>query len=214
MSEFITTEGIVLHKTDYLENSVIVSVLTFDCGVVNFMVKGDRKFNKKHTPKFDTLRVLSLTFALKENKNLQTVKVAEVIRVYSNLSCSYRAVTAALWVANLLNRNLSDHHAVKPLYSVLRGMLERLDHEKPSKSLCFAEVVGFAIYFLMFEGLIPEDYLAVSAPHLQPFYENLFKEVKLPELSVQDRHQLSEWLTTIIHLLNQRAVEIPDCLLS
>ncbi len=213
MSEFITTEGIVLHKTDYLESSIIVSVLTFECGVVNFIVKGDRKFNKKHTPKFDTLRVLSLTFALKENKNLQTVKNADVIRVYSNLPGSYRAATAALWIASLLNRNLKDHHVSKPLYSVLRGVLERLDHEKPSKSLCFAEVVGFSIYFLMSEGLIPEDYLAMTAPHLQPFYDSLFKEVALPQLSTQDRHQLSEWLITIIHLLNQRVVEIPDCLL-
>jgi DNA repair protein RecO (recombination protein O) len=65
MAKIRVTEGIVLRKTDYSESSVIVSIFTYEYGLTSFMVRGDRKLTKKHSPQFDVLRVLSLSFEMK-----------------------------------------------------------------------------------------------------------------------------------------------------
>ena len=212
MSLINTTEGIVLRKIDYSESSVIVSIFTFEHGLISFIVRGDRKMNKKHTPKFDILRVLNLNFEMKTQKNLQTIKTTDVVKVYTKLGSNYRVATAAQWLCRFLQSNLHDHHESKALYAVFRGVLERLDHQ-PTKALAFAELIGFVLYFLMIEGVLPEDYLAQEAPHLQPFYDALFDEVSLPELTPKNHIELADWLISIVHLLDQKCIPIPDCLL-
>lgn len=212
MSTISTTEGIVLRKIDYSETSVIVSIFTFDYGLTSFMVRGDRKMNKKHSPQFDVLRVVSLNFEMKPHKDLQTIKTTDVVKVYTKLGSNYRVATAAQWLCRFLQSNLHGHHESKALYAVFRGVLERLDHQ-PTKALAFAEVVGFTLYFLIHEGILPEDYLKQQSPHLQPFYDALFKEVELPELTQTNRIELADWLISIVHLLDQKCIPIPDCLL-
>lgn len=212
MSTISTTEGIVLRKIDYSETSVIVSIFTFDYGLTSFMVRGDRKMNKKHSPQFDVLRVVNLNFEMKPHKDLQTIKTTDVVKVYTKLGSNYRVATAAQWLCRFLQSNLHGHHESKALYAVFRGVLERLDHQ-PTKALAFAEVVGFTLYFLIHEGILPEDYLKQQSPHLQPFYDALFKEVELPELTQTNRIELADWLISIVHLLDQKCIPIPDCLL-
>jgi hypothetical protein len=135
-----------------------------------------------------------------------------VKRVFTKLGENYRVSTAAQWLSHFLQANLQEHHDAKPLYSVFRGVLERLDHS-PSKMLAFAELLGFVLYFLMIEGLLPSDYLQKQAPHLQPFYDALFGEVALPNLVESDRLALADWLTTLVHLLGQKCLPIPTSLL-
>lgn len=212
MSTINATEGIVLRKIDYSESSVIVSIFTFEHGLASFMVRGDRKMSKKHSPQFDVLRVLNLSYEMKPQKNLQTLQSTDVTKVYARLGSNYRVATAAQWMCRFLQSNLHEHHESKSLYSVFRGVLERLDHQ-PTKELAFAELVGFVLYFLMIEGLLPEDYLKHEAPHLQPFYDALFDDVKLPQLTQKNRIELADWLISIVHLLDQKCIPIPDCLL-
>jgi len=212
MSAINMTEGIIVRKIDYSESSVIVSIFTFDHGLISFIVRGDRKMTKKHSPQFDLLRVVNLNFEMKPQKSLQTIKNTDVVKVYTKLGSNYRVATAAQWLCRFLQSNLHEHHESKSLYAVFRGVLERLDHH-PTKELAFAEVLGFTLYFLMHEGILPEDYLKEQSPHLQPFYDALFEEVELPELTQKNRIELADWLISIVHLLDQKCIPIPDCLL-
>ncbi len=212
MSELITVTGTVLSKTDYSESSVIATVLTAECGLVKFIIKGDRRLSKKHLPQVDILRCLSLSFHHKEEYELQLPSAIEYVGGYESIASNYHAYCCALWICRFIERNLHPFHPVPELMELFDSCLRVISVQKDKKHH-FSVLAGFIIGFLSCEGMLPENYLESTGSQLKPFYQLVLGEsVLLPELTNQDIHNLSDWCTATLNSFHLKNASFPDSL--
>jgi len=208
MSEVLTDTGLVLHKTDYSENSVITSILTGRHGLVKCIMKGDRRVSKKHLPQVDVLRYLSLTFKYKENYELQMPTAVERIGGFENIVKNYKNYCLALWFCRFLERNLHPFHPVIGLPELLNKTLQFLE-EQVDESARLAVFSSFSLGFLVYEGLLDENYFINVAPHLKPFYDFVVDEKvnTFPKLQIEDLQKLADWSK---QFLISQSFHLPD----
>lgn len=208
MSEVLTVSGLVLHKTDYSENSVIASVLTEQNGLVKFIIKGDRRVSKKHLPQVDVMRRLSLTFKYKENYELQMPTSVERIGGFENIVKNYKNYCLALWFCRFLERNLHPFHPIIGLPELLNKTLRFLE-EQGDESARLSVFSSFVLGFLVYEGLLDESYFVEIAPHLKPFYDFVVDEKvnSFPKINVDDLRKLADWAN---QFLIQQHFHLPE----
>lgn len=210
MSELFTVSGIVLHKTDYSENSVIASVLTDQHGLIKFIIRGDRRVSKKHLPQVDVLRRLSLAFKHKENYDLQMPSSVERVDGFENVAKNYKNYCLALWICRFLERNLHPFHPIAGLPELLNKALVFLE-EKGDEVSRLSLFSSFALGFLVLEGLLDESYFSLTASHLKPFYDFVVDEKvnSFPQISEENLQKLADWSKQFLISQNFHLPELP-----
>ncbi len=126
----ITTRGIVLHKTKYSENSVIVNIFTRDAGVQSFIVKG--AYSKQRRGTMALLENLSMIEVVFDDKgqNIKFFKEVSLLHSYQLIPFDLVRRTIFIFYNELIYKILREYRADAALYDFVESSLLELDDEQ------------------------------------------------------------------------------------
>ena len=126
----VTTRGIVLHKTKYSENSVIVNIFTREAGVQSFIVKG--AYSKQRRGTMALLENLSLLEVVFDDKgqNIKYFKEVSLHHSYQLIPFDLVRRTIFIFYNELIYKILREYRADAALYDFVESSLLELDDEQ------------------------------------------------------------------------------------
>ena len=152
------TTGIVLRTIKYNDASVIADIFTEQQGRVSYLVKLPRaRKSPSRSVLFQPLSVLTYESDFRPRLNLQRLKDARPLCLFTSLPYDPYKSAIALFLAEFLNHALHEETANAPLFAYLCNSLQWLDGAR-------TPVANFHLVFLMrmsrFLGLYPnlDDY--------------------------------------------------------
>ncbi len=180
------TRGIVLHKVNYSESSVILKVYTELFGIQSYLVKGVRKKKPLISPALlQHLSLLELVVYHKELGNLQHIKEIHAAFPFTHIPFDIRKSSLAIFLNEVIYKALKEEETNAELFNFLFDSIVRLDEATAHLNtfhLCFcvqySKYLGFYPsgnwdlqhpYFDLVEGVY------VNTPPLHQYY--LTKEI-------------------------------------
>ena len=160
---FVKTKGIVLHKTKYSENSLIVKIYTEKAGTQSFIVKN--AFSKKakiNQSLFGQLTMLELTFDMRKQGQLHYVRDVSVGHHYSIIPFDVVRGTVLFFYNELLYKLLFNAPEDEALFRMLEDGLLELD----TPECRVADVhIRFMVRLAKNLGLMPENNYSQRYPY-------------------------------------------------
>jgi DNA repair protein RecO (recombination protein O) len=125
----IKTRGIVLHKTKYSENSVIVNIFTREAGVQSFIVKG--AYSKARRGTMALLENLSMVEVVFDDKgqNIKYFREITLRYTYQLIPFDFVRRTLFIFYNELIYKILREFRADAALYDFVENALRELDDE-------------------------------------------------------------------------------------
>lgn len=155
----IETEAIVLRTYNLAEADKIVVCLTRVAGIVRAVAKGARRLKSRFGAGLEPFTIIALTYFEKEGRELVSLRQADIIRSYFNLSNNEETVAALAYMGELLVEFAPPHEPNEKLFRMVRAVteaLEQIPEEIP------ALVRYFEIWTLKLAGFFPEIQLCGS----------------------------------------------------
>lgn len=125
------TQAIVLRTVAYGDTSLIVSALTEQFGIQQYLVKGARKASKKggsaQASFLQPAALLELVVYHQELRQLQIIKEMKWALVYQRVMSSVTRNAIALYMTELLSKCMKQPEANSPLFELAAGALRLLD---------------------------------------------------------------------------------------
>ena len=201
------SEFIVLRKTPYRENALVLSGISPDFGkleVIAYCAAGSSKPNS--FPVADIYRVLSVTLKdndLEQGKNgLLAAKDIELIEDFPDLPRKLDNLKFIGKIGGFLLRNTVFESPLPLVYDALRSLLRILSNNEVWSQREAAIVIKLT--FLYENGLLPEpeNMSAEAAGKVMMLYEKIIEcavdAEPLPKLSVEYYLQLDSYLNMLI----------------
>jgi len=150
---FEQTEAIVLRKVDFSETSRIVTFLTPYRGRMACMVKGARRKGSPLAALLDTYNHLEVTYAHKENRNIQILTEAVLLNGFGAIKASVEHIACAAFLLEMAGTAAQENAPAPELFQALRNCLERLNlkNENP-----FTTLVQNILLVLEAAGVAPD----------------------------------------------------------
>ncbi|PIF05504.1 MAG: DNA repair protein RecO [Draconibacterium sp.] len=137
-----TTEGIVLHTVKYGESSLIATIYTRSFGRQSYLVNGARgKHAGNSANRLQPLFIVDIVFYHKQSRELHRLKELKSNQVYQNLSLDISKSVVAIFLAEMLYRNVNEQESYPEMYDFIKNALLVFD-------LMESGVANFHIYFL------------------------------------------------------------------
>lgn len=149
----IETEAIVLRTYNLAEADKIVVCLTRVAGIVRAVAKGARRLKSRFGAGLEPFTIIALTYFEKEGRELVSLRQADIIRSYFNLSNNAETVAALAYMGELLVEFAPPHEPNEKLFRMVRAVteaVEQVPEEIP------ALVRYFEIWTLKLAGFFPE----------------------------------------------------------
>lgn len=204
--EILKSTGLVLRKTIYGENSLILSLLSAEYGLMSFLSKGALR-SKKTPPIPDLFRVIEVVYPAKRRGELYTLREASLITDYRGIAGNYQIFNQFQWVASFLERNLSPDLPLPLTYEKLTQALELGTSVKRSTAEGLSLITGVLLSYLCEDGLIDEMVLTEGKPALSLFIEALEGSHPLPRLTATNWQIVLEWLQSV---MNNHHLKLPN----
>ncbi len=194
------TEYLVLSKKPYSETSLLVFGLSPDCGRLDFIAKGARRYGGKKFPVLDVFRCFSVQYASSKN-SLKTWREADLETDFAVLAQDTETYRSACWLAGFALANCLPEQPVPRFYQALKnafGYLTQLvlnakqaGQSEDAGGRRAAAVVACLIVFLDESGLLPEETVRVDLPAPRRIIETAEKDFsKLPRLEMEQWRDL------------------------
>jgi DNA repair protein RecO (recombination protein O) len=138
-----TTKGIVLHSIKHGESAIIANIYTEDFGRQSFLSFGARKKSgKANIYLFHPLSLIEIEVDYRENRNIQRIIEARYAQIFGQIYCDIRRSTIALFLGEILYRNIRESEPNKQLFDFIYNAVQLLD-------LAGKGVENFHLIFLM-----------------------------------------------------------------
>lgn len=137
-------EGIFLHRTNYSESSLILTLFTKRSGLRKFIFKGGKK--KAHN--LYPLSVSEITYFGRKESELLQLTNAEAVELFEFPFDPVRS-TIAFFIVEILRKCIHEGERDEKLYAFIRAEIEKLEHSTelayfPLQFLVgFSEILGF-----------------------------------------------------------------------
>lgn len=201
------SEFIVLRKTPYRENALVLSGISPDFGKLEVIAYGAAGSSKPNSfPVADIYRVLSVTLKdndLEQGKNgLLAAKDIELIEDFPDLPRKLDNLKFIGKIGGFLLRNTVFESPLPLVYDALRSLLRILSNNEVWSQREAAIVIKLT--FLYENGLLPEpeNMSAEVAGKVMMLYEKIIEcavdAEPLPKLSVEYYLQLDSYLNMLI----------------
>lgn len=201
------SEFIVLRKTPYRENALVLSGISPDFGKLEVIAYGAAGSSKPNSfPVADIYRVLSVTLKdndLEQGKNgLLAAKDIELIEDFPDLPRKLDNLKFIGKIGGFLLRNTVFESPLPLVYDALRSLLRILSNNEVWSQREAAIVIKLT--FLYENGLLPEpeNMSAEAAGRVMMLYEKIIEcavdAEPLPKLSVEYYLQLDSYLNMLI----------------
>ena len=220
------TEGIVLQSIRYGESSLIVKVLTRNCGLRSYLVKGALNHSTHNRAAlFQNLHLINYIETSKQNRNaLGYMKDVQIASVYGSLPFVMNKSAIMMYVSELLSKTITEQEQNETLYDfIVQSLLwlDLVDDNYANFPLYFTleltRHLGFypkanhqeGFYFDMIEGLFtyncplhPYRFDIEAAALLSSILNASIEEVCALPLCVSQRRELLETLLVFMRLHN------------
>ena len=134
----IKSRAIVLHRFPYSDSSFIVKVLTEECGIVSFIVKGGKKKESPFRGALDPLALSEVVFRQNPNTELQFIKEATLLDWRKDLRNDLLNLAKAQVMAEMIMRYAPQGVPLQEEFERLEEALSEFD-TAPHKSSIFAQ---------------------------------------------------------------------------
>ncbi len=196
------TRGIVLHKTNYSENSIVVQLYTLHFGKLSILVQGAKKKRaRSKIALFEPLSILELTGNFSNTAKL--IRPTE-ISMFISLQETHTKISKSLivlFLSEVIHKSIKESFPEPDLYIYLEKSLVQL--EKTNDSIANFHLV-FLVGLSRFLGFLPfkssGHYFSISdgvfsniIPSSGLYLKEEEKEIfySLLDITLQDCHQLS-----------------------
>jgi DNA repair protein RecO (recombination protein O) len=192
-----STKGIVLRTIKYGETSVIATIFTELFGIQSYMVNGVRtsgKTSKAHF--FQPATILEMQVYHNELKNLQRIKDLKWAHLYKNIFSDITKNSVALFMVELLQKNLKQPETNEDLFHFCEDALLILDIADAAITANFP--IYFAIHLAQILGFrLLNNYS--EGNNIFNLAEGNFSDEKstTDQLSVEISFYISQFLKTI-----------------
>ncbi|MFK8039110.1 MAG: DNA repair protein RecO [Crocinitomicaceae bacterium] len=146
----IATEGIVLHKVNYSETSLVIKIFTLQNGLQSFIFQGAKRKNKKGNL-IAPLAILQINYFQRNDSDL--AKITEVESEYSYKTIPFDPIKSAIvfFINEIIYQSVKEEQYNPALYHYLKNALCILDTiDQPAN---FA--IQFLIDFTKYLGFYP-----------------------------------------------------------
>ena len=149
----VKTEAVVLKSQKQGETSKILTLYTRHFGKIKLIAKGSRSLKSRYWGNLEPLNYIAVVFYQKENRELQFLSQADIIRSYPGIRSSLGRTTLALAAGELIARSEWGEAANPLLFRLLLDTLEALDSTSTGARNVFR---SFQIKFLEQAGFKPK----------------------------------------------------------
>jgi DNA repair protein RecO len=150
----LTTEAIVLRSRKYGDSSRLVSLFTYENGLLTVIAKGSRNFKSKFGSSVQPLSIINANIYKKPNRDLHLLSNAELEATLSNIHKSIEKITVGMALMESILLTQEQDHANPELYETLKEKLIKLNTIEIHPFTIFisfqiklAEIMGFGIDF-------------------------------------------------------------------
>jgi len=218
----ISTNGIVLARTNYGEADRIITFLTPDNGKVRVMAKGVRRQKSKLAGGIELFSVSNITF-IEGKGDLHTLVSTRLLTHFGNIVSDLERTMFGYEMLKITNRVLEDEGG-EEFYELLSASLDTLNNLKSSKDLAEA---SFLLQLMRMLGHLPNlthdnkggelpkegefqfsfDDVAFFTMPRGPFTANNIKLLRLlsynPAKTVMKINNLDKYLSELVPLIRQ-----------
>lgn len=148
------SRAIVLHTVKYSETSIITKLYTENNGLVTFIVKGVRTVKgKSKAALFQPLSILDISYAHRQNKNLQFIKEYRLAHTYHSIPFDSAKSAVGMFLLEVINKALKEYEPDTEMFEFIQHALEWLDTEPLNPDFHLL----FLIHFSRFLGFVPNN---------------------------------------------------------
>ncbi len=137
------TQGIVVSQVSYGDTSAVAKIFTRQFGLLGFMVKGLRGGKGSIRPShIMPLNLVEMVIYKKENQGLQIIKELRCVPTLPHIHVHPLKSCISLFVAEVLQRSLQEHHPDENLFQYIYKKTVELDSTQES-------LANFPLHFLL-----------------------------------------------------------------
>jgi len=155
----LTTEAIVLRSRKYGDSSKLVSLFTYEDGLLTVIAKGSRNFKSKFGSSVQPLSIINANIYKNPNRDLHLLSNAELEATLSNIHRSMEKLSVGMALMESILQTQEQDHANPELYEALKEKLIKLNTIEIHPFTIFisfqiklAELMGFGIDFSGING--------------------------------------------------------------
>ena len=145
----VDVEGIIINTKDYNENSKILSILTYDYGLISVIAKGCKSIKSKLRSVTDKLTYATFTIYYKEDK-LSTLSEANIIDNLSKIKKDIKKISYVSYILDLSNQVYNQSKNCE-IYNLLISSLKKIN--EGFNPLIITNILE--IKYLEFLGVMP-----------------------------------------------------------
>ena len=149
----ISTKGIILRVTKYRETSIIVNIYTEELGLNSFIVNSVRSAKAKYKiGYFEALNLVELTAYHRPGRAIDRISEIRAAPPIHNIRQDIYKSTISLFMAEVLNKCITEQDRNEPLFNYLYQAILTLDESNENNSfhlqflIKLTEYLGFGIY--------------------------------------------------------------------
>lgn len=120
------TEAIVLRTYKLAEADKITVFLSQNSGVMRGVARGARRLKSKFGAALEPFTLVSLSYFEKEGQELVSIRQAEILRSYFELSKNTEAVVALEYIGGLILEFTPPHEPNEKIFRMIRACLEAI----------------------------------------------------------------------------------------
>lgn len=173
----LKTEGFIIRKIPYGDNSAILRVFTREEGLMSFMVHGMQRKQGSNAPRSQLMNHVSLVYYPGGYSSLLRVKEIQASGFYAPLFQDPIKVQVLLFCAELLNLLLEERAADPSLYGALEAYYNHLNQAEN----CTLLPLWFLLTLLKNQGVAPHLHFGQHTIGFDPNSGNMIQSETLIE---------------------------------
>lgn len=150
----VETEAIVLRTYNLAEADKIVVCLTRGTGLIRAVARGARRLKSRFGAGLEPLTVIALSYYEKEGRELVSLRQAEILRSYFDLSRDVETVIAFAYMSELVIEFAPPHEPNERLFRMVNACIEAAARTTPGEIQ--AIVRYFEVWILKLAGFLPD----------------------------------------------------------
>lgn len=148
-----STRGILFHRINYSESSVIAKIYTEKFGLRTYLVRGAKKPKSGKQRYLQPLALLDLEVYEKEKSEIQNIKEIRFEKIYKSLTTDIVKSSLLLFINELLYKAIREEESNRELFQFIRNGLILLDESETYLNFH----LSFAIQLTKFLGFYPKN---------------------------------------------------------
>lgn len=149
----VDTEAIVLRTYNLAEADKIVVCLTRGTGLVRAVARGARRLKSRFGAGLEPLTLVALSYYEKEGRELVSLRQAEILRSYFDLSGNVETVVAFAYMSELVIEFAPPHEPNERLFRMVNACMEAA---RTTPEEIDAIVRYFEVWILKLAGFLPD----------------------------------------------------------